>query len=234
MAAGADLEGFRRAARGLIADGIPPEDVVFAATGEASLFAPSRDAEAAPFSLPRAAGDLIETVVCHRDSQRYALLYALVWRIRQGERCLLEVHSDPLVHRLAMMNKSVRRDLHKMHAFLRFRRVEGETERYAAWFEPDHFILRATAQFFVDRFRSLIWSIFTPDGSLHWDRERLTHGPAGTTRDAPASDRFEEGWLGYYESTFNPARLNQTAMRAEMPKKYWRNMPEARAIPALV
>ncbi|MCZ3100059.1 DUF4130 domain-containing protein, partial [Acinetobacter baumannii] len=36
------------------------------------------------------------------------------------------------------------------------------------------------------------------------------------------------------ESTFNPARTNLKAMRAEMPKKYWRNMPETAAIPALV
>ena len=48
------------------------------------------------------------------------------------------------------------------------------------------------------------------------------------------SDAFEDGWRGYYESIFNPARVNPTAMRAEMPKKYWRNMPEAAADPGLI
>jgi DNA polymerase len=33
---------------------------------------------------------------------------------------------------------------------------------------------------------------------------------------------------------FNPARVNPVAMRAEMPKKYWHNMPEAVAIPGLI
>ena len=52
--------------------------------------------------------------------------------------------------------KSVRRDLHKMHAFVRFRRIEVDgDERFVAWFEPDHFILEATAGFFVERFRAL-------------------------------------------------------------------------------
>ncbi len=133
------------------------------------------------------------------------------------------------------MARTIRRDLHKMHAFLRFRRVEGEDrERFVAWFEPDHFILEATASFFVDRFRSLDWTILTPIGSMRWDRATLTFGPPARREDAPADDRFEEGWRDYYESIFNPARVNPKAMRAEMPKKYWRNMPEAASIAALI
>ena len=96
---------------------------------------------------------------------------------------LLEVASDPLVHRLDRMARTIRRDLHKMHAFLRFRRVEGEDrERFVAWFEPDHFILEATAQFFVDRFRSLDWTILTPIGSMRWDRATLVFGPPARPR----------------------------------------------------
>ena len=62
----------------------------------------------------------------------------------------------------------------------------------------------------------------------------MTFGPPAQREDAPAEDSFEEGWRGYYESVFNPARVNPTAMRAEMPKKYWRNMPETAAIPGLI
>ena len=156
------------------------------------------------------------------------MLYRLVWRIRHGERALLDVPSDPLVHRLERMARTIRRDLHKMHAFLRFRRVERRGwGAFVAWFEPEHFILEATAQFFIDRFGSLDWTILTPIGSMRWDRVALVFGPPARRADAPTSDRFEEGWREYYESVFNPARVNPRAMRAEMPKKYWRNMPEA-------
>jgi DNA polymerase len=91
------------------------------------------------------------------------------------------VQSDPVVHRLEMLRKAIRRDLHKMHAFLRFRRIEDaeRNERFIAWFEPDNYIMEATAEFFVDRFRGLIWSILTPFGSLHWDRRHLIIGPPG-------------------------------------------------------
>ena len=241
---GADLDGFRRALRGLVALGVEPDEVVWSGGAAPSLFgdAAPLPADAPPVSLPRPVGALIESVVCHRDPERYALLHRLVRRVVRGERGILDHHADPLVHRLALLDKAVRRDLHKMHAFLRFRELrdpansEGPgSERYVAWFEPDHFIVEAAAPFFVERFESLVWSILTPVGSLHWDRRSLTVGPAAAKPEGlDRDDRFAEGWQRYYESTFNPARVNPTAMRAEMPRKYWANLPEAAAIPAMI
>ena len=122
-----------------------------------------------------------------------------------------------------------------MHAFLRFRRVPEEgAERFVAWFEPEHHILAAAAPFFVDRFRGLRWSILTPEASAHWDGIELVLGPPGSRAEVPEGDAFEAGWRDYYESTFNPARLNLRAMRAEMPRRYWHNMPETAAIAELV
>ncbi len=184
--------------------------------------------------LPRAAAGLIDSVICHRDPERYALLYTLIWRVLHGERALLEVPSDPLLYRLETMSKQVRRDIHKMQAFLRFRRAPIQEEHFVAWFEPEHHILAAVAPFFIERFRGLVWSIITPLGSLQWNRERLICGAPGRRSDAPRDDAFEPVWRAYYESVFNPARANPDAMRLHMPKKYWRNMPETVAIPDLL
>jgi DNA polymerase len=175
---GADLEGFRDAARRLVARQAPPEAVLWGTQAEAFFGADLPEA-APPLALPRPAAALIETVICHRDPARYALLYTLIWRLLHGERHLPEVASDPLMHRLETMRKAVHRDLHKMHAFLRFREVADPdgAERYVAWFEPDHHILEAAAPFFIERFRGLAWSILTPLGALHWNREALSFGP---------------------------------------------------------
>jgi uracil-DNA glycosylase len=233
---GADLDGFRTAARSLVAQDVPPEAVTWSVTDAPGLFGADADhIAAAPLALPKPVVALIPQVIPHRDPERYGLLYGLIWRVCHGERHLMEVGSDPLVHRLHRMAKAIGRDLHKMHAFLRFRRAEDtDGERYVAWFEPDHHILEAAAPFFVRRFRGMRWSILTPDGSAHWDSETLIFGPAGDRGQIPDGDGFEAGWQTYYESTFNPARTNLRAMRAEMPKKYWHNMPETAAIPALV
>ena len=235
LGAGADQDGFRAAVRALIANDVQPNAVTWQAATTPSLFDAPELPAGAPVPLASEAAALVQLVVCHRDPERYALLYSLIWRIRQGERKLLEVHSDPLVHRLAMLAKAVHRDLHKMHAFLRFRRVpDALDERYVAWFEPDHFILEKAAGFFVDRFRRLHWSILTPIGSLHWDGDKLRQGPPARREDAPVADDFEAVWADYYASTFNPARLNVGLMQQHMPLKYWRNMPETRLIPGLV
>jgi len=236
---GADLSGFKQAARRLIADNVSPCDVLWSGDTEPSLFemapafASTKNAPA--FSIPRALAELTQAVICHSDPERYALLYETLYRTAHGERSLLENASDPLVHRLFRMEKSVRRDIHKMHAFLRFRSIQSDDgkERLVAWFEPDHFILEASAQFFIDRFRCFDWAILTPLGSLHWDGKRLEHGTA-LPRESVMPDRFEASWQIYFENIFNPARLNVKAMLTEMPKKYWRNLPETQAVSSLV
>ena len=228
---GADHDGFRQAVRRLLAGGVEPARVGWRDDQTPGLFDEAPEAEVAPVLLPQAATELARLVVCHTEPERYALLYRLFWRLRHGEREVLEVLSDPLVHRLHAMAKSVRRDLHKMHAFVRFRRVQSDgAERWLAWFEPDHFIVEATGGFFVNRFRGMDWSILTPKGSLHWDRRELRVGPPAPPAEAAEPDAFEAHWRGYYESTFNPARLNPELMRKEMPRRYWKNLPEAEVI----
>jgi DNA polymerase len=228
------FEEFREAARSLIGAGVAPADVSWRVGSDLLGGAPPPHGTAA-FTVPAAYMPLAEAVACHRDPERFALLYQLLWRITRGERELLSVASDPLVHRVARMAKSVARDMHKMTAFLRFRQVADESgEHYVAWFEPEHHILRRVADFFVDRFAAMRWSILTPQGALHWDGKELSQTAGVSQNEAPAGDALEDWWRTYYRATFNPARANPAAMQAEMPKKYWRNMPETALIPGLL
>ncbi len=77
------------------------------------------------------------------------------------------------------------------------------------------------------------WSILTPDECVHWDGE-LAFTPGATRAEAPDGDPLEATWRTYYASIFNPARLKVKAMTAEMPRKYWKNLPEASLVPGLV
>jgi probable DNA metabolism protein len=229
------FEDFRDAARGLIGSDAAPRDVTWRVRDGDLLGGKAPPESSVSFSVPGAYVQLAESVVCHRDPERFALLYELLWRITHGERELLSVVSDPLVHRLQRMEKSVRRDMHKMTAFLRFRRVDSdEGEHFVAWFEPEYFILRRMLDFFIGRFAATRWSILTPQGALHWDSKELTESAGVAHTDAPKTDALEDWWRTYYRATFNPARANLKAMRAEMPKKYWRNMPETALIPGLL
>jgi len=78
------------------------------------------------------------------------------------------------------------------------------------------------------------WSILTPDVCAHWDGHAVSITPGVSKAEAPTEDRLEETWRRYYASIFNPARLKVKAMQTEMPKKYWRNLPEASLIKPLI
>jgi DNA polymerase len=68
----------------------------------------------------------------------------------------------------------------------------------------------------------------------HWDGVAVAFTPGVAQSEAPTSDRLEETWRRYYATIFNPARLKVKAMRTEMPRKYWRNLPEASMIKPLI
>ena len=233
-----DFEGWREAARGLALIDVPPDEVLWQVEAEPDLFAdaapPAPPVAPGLFSVPKAFVDLAKTVILHRDPERFALLYAFLCRLREQPKAM-EDSADSLLRRLELMAKAVRRDMHKMRAFLRFREVEdGGGERFVAWFEPEHHILRANAGFFVRRFPSMRWSILTPDLSIHWDGETLSEGPGASKADAPDGDPAEEVWKTYYASIFNPARVKIGAMLKEMPRKYWKNMPETALVGELI
>jgi probable DNA metabolism protein len=241
LAAPADFAEWRGKARNLLQAGVPPEGAVWLPPGTADLLgtapppAPPEGQPGAPQPrVSRQFMDLAEIAIRHRDPERFALLYRLLWRLQQAHG-LIQDASDPDVARLAAMAKSVRRDAHKMHAFVRFREIATpDGPRFIAWFEPDHHILEAEAGFFLRRFAGMRWSILTPEASAHWDGETLAFGPGGSRADAPPEDAKEALWLTYYASIFNPARLKPGAMRAEMPEKYWKNLPEAAMIKPLM
>lgn len=234
-----DFAGWRDRARALLAAQVLPERIVWTVDDGGDLFAandalPPPVAGAAPAIVPRRFIELAETVVLHSDKQRFARLYRVLWRLR-GEPKLMELAIDPDVATLDAMAKAVRRDIHKMRAFVRFRRTELDgADWYVAWFEPMHHIVEANAPFFQRRFTAMHWSILTPERSAHWDGQDLSLGPGCARRDAPAGDALEDLWRDYYASIFNPARLKVDAMRKEMPVKYWKNLPEARLIGSLV
>ncbi|MCQ8279779.1 UdgX family uracil-DNA binding protein [Acetobacteraceae bacterium KSS8] len=237
-----DFGGWRDAVRRLVLSGTPPEEVHFAVGAPTDLFAldgePPAEPDATPtgtFSVSRALVALAETVIQARETERFSLLYTLVWRAQHGEKRITEQVTDPAVQRAIRLAQSVRRDTHKMRAFLRFREVpEPDGTRYVAWFEPEHFIVEANADFFVRRFATMVFSILTPYRSFHWTGETRSFGPGADLSHVPDDDALEQYWRTYYSAIFNPARLKVGAMVSEMPKKYWRNLPEAAAIPDLI
>lgn len=236
------FEDWQKNARELLKKNIAPPDVAWVEeSGQQPLFSgdsKSRTADGAADSkqsanavsssakVPKRFVDLAKHVAAFRDAKKWKLLYSVLWRITHENHHLLKVETDDEVIQLLRMEDAVSRDVHHVHAFVRFKKVkDSEGERYVAWYKPDHKSIRLAAPFFAARFAGMRWSILTPDGSAHWDGKTLNFGEGV---DAPPAneDGLEELWSKYYATTFNPARTNLKMMRSEMPQRFWNNMPE--------
>ncbi len=248
-----DLEGFRRGARSLIARHMLPEQVSWHSTDESTqdLFAPAKDTDviapngaafdAAPLlSVPPEFMALCKSVILHSDKNRFGLLYRILWRLAHEPG----LRHDPLdadLMKAQHLAQAVRRDIHKMKAFVRFRTVQDEIFinhpeeglLHVAWFEPEHHIVETVAPFFARRFTQMRWAILTPERCVRWNGSQLEFSPGAGRDQAPSPDAGETLWLTYYRNIFNPARLKLRMMQKEMPKRYWKNLPEAMLIAPL-
>ena len=235
-----DFDEWRAVARRLLLEAVPPDEVVWVdPTMPHDLFSVEEPVGQVTNrkvgTVPERFIEWAEAGICHSDPERFGLLYRLLWRL-QKDKELMTVRSDPDVGRLDRRVSAVRRDAHKLKAFVRFKEIVDDSglERFVAWFEPEHYVLERVAPFFVRRFTGMMWGIVTPYRSVYWDGETLEFGEGGSKADVPADDALEPVWKSYFASIFNPARLKVQMMKSEMPVKYWRNLPEVELIPSLI
>lgn len=231
------FEVWRRSARHLMRAGIAPDQIVWCdPDSPPDLFGadPPPPTGDRPVRASTAFLDMARQIVHHSDPERFALLYAALLRF-QAVPGFLANPADPMRDRLGRMVKSVRRDIHKMHAFLRFHEIpaSGPRRSFGAWFEPQHPILEAAVPFFARRFADMDWLIATPEGIARFDGSDIRFEAPAPRPDLP-DDAQHALWATYFANIFNPARVKVTAMRSEMPLRYWKNLPETRLIPDML
>jgi DNA polymerase len=208
----ADYEGFRRAARGLLAQHILPDQVSWQCGtplegAEAPAVPGMTPSDAPAISVPPEYVALCQLAVMHRSPQRFNLLYRLLWRlVHEPELRHNQLDTDMALAR--QMAEEVRHDMQKMKAQLRFHSVQDDTFKgrpqggplHVAWFEPEHHIVAAVAPLFAKRFAHMRWAILTPESSVEADYlgpqgfGRTDAGPAAAKpREALAALRFRPG-----------------------------------------
>src|SRR2546421_1635615 len=118
-----DFDGWRKAARALALNDVKPSDVTWHVAGDApELFAPTApplEPPAGTFNVPAKFVELAEVAILHRNPERFALLYRLLWRLRTHHD-LFYIATDPHVAGLAPLAKGARRGQRQMEALFRF------------------------------------------------------------------------------------------------------------------
>jgi len=243
-----NFESWQAAARAALAHNQEPGDVIWEIRGaepELGLFARTEitagasvlnDAKArSAFRVPAAFLELARSAALHSDPGKWPLLYRVLWRLTHGESRLLQIPTDADFIATAHLAREVQKDAYRMRQYVRFRetRLEGEPW-FVAWYEPGHDSVHLNQQFFKDRFANHRWSILTPKRCMHWDGAEIRFSEGVAQSQAPAGDDVEPLWVTYYSNIFNPARVKVKAMKAQMPVRNWKNLPEAAAIPSLL
>lgn len=230
-----DFDGWRKAARALALHHVAPTDVTWSVKGHINGPAmpglsepdvlPPLDTGDSTINVPANFIALARVAILNRDSERFALLYRLLWRLK-GDHDLLDTLADPDVAEATAMANAVHRDVQRMRDIVRFREIGREQKaHYAAWFEPEHHIVEFAAPFFARRYADMPWSILTPDVCAHWDGHAVSFTPGISRTEMPATNRLEETWRRH----FQPDRLQE-----DQPQKRRRNLQEASILEPLL
>ena len=213
-----DLAGFREEARALLAHQVPPDDVQWQPSNaqNAEFFADAGSPLDRGRGAPKAASAIVpasflrlcEVVVLHHDPDRFALLYRLLWRLVHEPALRNDPIDADMLH-AHQMGQAVRRDIHKMKTFAKFREVgaDGSGTIHMTFYLPAHHILECVAPWFARRMPGQRWVIFTPHGCVESDGEQL-HFASGLPRaGAPGEEAPPQAWLEAYHRVFGARAL---------------------------
>lgn len=231
-----DFETWRKTARELLAQNVHYDKIQWKNDESEFIFGDDfvDKKTVCDIRLPKSFIETAYKVAFYRDDSTWNLLYRIAWRLHFEDKNLLHIRTDADIREFEAREHSVGRDLHKMHAFVRFREVKSENETiFMAWHRPDHRILRLAAPFFKDRFNGMKWIIMTEDESVSWNQQELSFLPGVTQEELPPDEK-EDLWKTYYSSTFNPARVKEKMMKKEMAVRYWKSLPETELISGLL
>lgn len=207
-----DVAGFRSEAQALLARQVPPDQVQWSASAQQdTVSAPSPPMESHARGLPRAASAIVpasfvrlcDHVVQHRDPERFALLYRLLWRLVH-EPHLRHEPADADMTRAHHMAHAVRRETHKLKTNLRWRSLEDPAHPgrplHLAWSEPAHHIVEAVSPWLAQRYDNIRWALLTPERSVYWDGDRMFYGPGAP--HPPAMNASDGDWLACWRQIF--------------------------------
>lgn len=166
-------------------------------------------------------------------------IYHLVWLlIDKNDPGILNNFANQTVLYSAQLVKKIAREVHRMHAFVRFEKATTGT--YFALIAPDFNVLPLIGEHFMRRFADQPWTIFdTRRGyGLHYDLETVIFVDKGCLvfdekcgtlppdiRDQQETD-YQQLWKKYFQSVNIKERVNKKLHLRHMPKRYWKNLVE--------
>lgn len=187
------------------------------------------------------AGALIYKLFLSELPDSEMLVYHVVHAIiRKGDGSVLENFANPAVLKAAQIEKMIHREVHRMHAFVRFQK--SRSGLFYAAIDPDFNVLPLLGDHFERRYADQSWLIFDTcrhyglyfDGKdtdfFNADDVISNFGLVSLHRDEAFQDErekeFQALWKNYFHAVNIQERNNKRLHLRHMPKRYWKYLIE--------
>ncbi len=146
-----------------------------------------------------------------------------------------EDYGNKYVMRVSEIVRMVRREKHRMEAFIRFQELRDKT--YYSAIEPDFNVLPLLIKHFRNRYADQKWIIYDIKRSygLYYDLHETqyisldfaTINPGNVISAYDDNEAvYQELWRNYFTSVNIPARKNTKLHLRHVPKRYWKHLTE--------
>jgi probable DNA metabolism protein len=167
------------------------------------------------------------------------LILHYVRRQMKSEEDVSKDAGDEKISQLQRLHQQMGREVHRMHAFVRFQRTADDI--YVAMINPDFNCLPLLGKHFSARYPAMEWLIYDTKRhyGLHWNKHvkkaafiTLTNQQDGQLRQLSTDilEQTESGyqhlWKTYLKAVDIPERRNMKLHLQHVPRRYWKYLIE--------
>ena len=146
-------------------------------------------------------------------------------------------YSHDAVLSLKQIDKQIGREVHRMHAFVRFEHTQDDW--YVASIQPDFNVIPLIGDHFRNRYADQKWIIYDSfrHTAVYYDLDEMNfaemnftrvnkHGQINKAIYSPEEHRFQQLWKTYFDSVNIAERKNTKLHIRHVPKRYWKLLSE--------
>jgi probable DNA metabolism protein len=166
-----------------------------------------------------------------QDGAEMTIFHLVKTIVDKGD--ILSNFGNPYVAKAYQMDKMIGREVHRMHAFVRFQKV-ADADMYFAIINPACNVLPLIGEHFVKRYADQKWIIWDAvrNYGIYYDLQREIfiepdHPLLKTlVESSKQEDCYQQLWVDYFNSVNIRERKNTKLHLRHMPKRYWRYLTE--------
>lgn len=184
----------------------------------------------------KGASQFLRVYLFENENAERLILSAISKSIKFPKENILNNFADTDIMDIAKINKSISREVHRMHAFVRFEKLQDEV--YFSKIEPDFNVLPLIITHFKNRYRDQKWmiydlkrhyGIFYDLNDVQFFEPALEQNQQLTRTENILHEeeiKYQQLWQRYFFKTNIPERKNLKLHVQSLPKRYWKYLTE--------